>query len=124
MEIMPEEEVLQSEKSPSIPRRYTRRNRGHRKHHVDDGDQAETCDVNYRKKSPKKNHEQFDVEDKITKPASISVKPSSGSKRKVTSSLENDEAKTLDTCTEDGCSSKYGKKSHVDRHVRAVHRKE
>ena len=124
--MVPEYEVLvKNQKSLSIPRRYSRRNRGHRKHNVEDGDQAETCDVTYPKKSPKnKNHEQFDGEDKITKPASISVKPSSGSKRKVTSSLENDEAKTLDTCTEDGCSSKYGKKSHVDRHVRAVHRKE
>ena len=53
---------------------------------------------------------EFDGEEVITKPVSLSSKSSTGSKRKVMTCLENDQTKKLFTYPVEGCISKFGSK--------------
>ena len=119
--MVPEDEVLESQKSLRLPRRYSRRKMGLNKHHGDDGDKAEDCDVD--DKSAKDKNPELEHENEMTKPASMSSKPSKGSKRKVMVTLKTDQTETLYTCTEDGCISQFRFKWFMYRHVRTVHRK-
>ena len=67
---------------------------------------------------------EFDGEEVITKPVSLSSKPSTGSKRKVMTSLENDQIKKLLACPAEGCRSKFGPKKVRDSCVLTVNRNE
>ena len=116
--LVPRDEVLESDKPSSNPRRYSRRNRGHRKQFGGDGDQAGDC----YKNNPK--NPDLDGEDDITLSVSVSSQPSTGSKKNVIASLENDQAKVLYTCPEADCMKRFGEKSHMASHVSIVHRGE